>query len=257
MRAAALLLLCAGLAAQEAAPPIEANPNRPSFANPARTTQDGVAELELGPQRTTNPDGSSAEYVPTLLKLGLAPTLELRLGWNGPLRLDDGAGHAVSGPSDPSLGIQWNFARDAAGFDWAVGETHKFATASVEKGLGTGRADDTLTLLASRDFGPVHLDLNVLRSWLGRPAPDAGREGQWAGAAAFGWSLDDHWGLGAELYGIQATGQNPRILSTLWNLAYKVNPQLVLDAGVDRGLTREAPNSVFVGLTWAMGRFKR
>ena len=62
--------------------------------------------------------------------------------------------------------------------------------------------------------------------------------------------------LGAELYAVGGGEAGPRDLATLWNVAYQVSPRLVLDAGFDRGLNREAPRwNYFVGLTWGVGRF--
>ena len=69
------LMLSGFLRAEE--PPIEVNPNRPTFANPALTTQSGVAELEWGVQRSTFRDAGPSFGTPTLLKLGLAKDLEL------------------------------------------------------------------------------------------------------------------------------------------------------------------------------------
>jgi hypothetical protein len=51
---------------------------------------------------------------------------------------------------------------------------------------------------------------------------------------------------------------NERIVSNLWAVAYKVSKRLVLDAGVDVGLTQGAPRfTVFTGLTVGLGRFRK
>jgi len=51
--------------------PIQVNPNRPTFATPALTTQFGVMELESGVQHSDGRDGGERSWSPFLLKLGL------------------------------------------------------------------------------------------------------------------------------------------------------------------------------------------
>ena len=252
-----LALLAAALPmATLAAQDITVNPNRPSFANPATVTMPGVAELEWGLQRTLYTDGSRSDYQPTLLKLGLSEDFELRLGWNGWARNEDPSGAAVTGPTDPSFGFTWRlFRQDALGADLAISYTHKVPRASVLKGIGSGAPDDTLILLASKDFGKLHADLNALETFVG--VPGGGRLRQPAAALALTHPLEGSWSLGAELYAIGGGEAGPRIVSTLWNVAYQVSPRLVLDAGFDHGLNAEAPRwNYFVGLTWGVGRFR-
>ncbi|HJU83807.1 MAG TPA: hypothetical protein VJ600_06330 [Holophagaceae bacterium] len=247
----ALGLLGAALCAQD----ITVNPNRPSFANPATTTMPGVAELEFGLQRTLQPDGSRSDYQPTLLKLGLTEDFELRLGWNGWERDEDPSGAAVTGPTDPNFGFTWRLLRqEPFGADVALTYAHKLPRASVLKGIGSGAPDDTLGVLASKDFGPLHADFNVLETWVGQPG--AGRLRQPAAALALTHPLAGPWSMGAEVYAIGGGAAGPRTVSTLWNLAYQVSPRLVLDAGFDRGLNQDAPRwNCFAGLTWGIGRF--
>src|SRR2546422_4711453 len=91
--AAVAVVLPASLTAQS--PPLQVNPNRPTFATPALTTQVGVAELELGLQHSVARDEGGISWSPFLLKLGLLPRLELRLGGNGLLRQSQAGGSAT------------------------------------------------------------------------------------------------------------------------------------------------------------------
>ncbi len=254
--ALALAAALAGAAlAQDA--PIEVNPNRPTFATPARTTQSGVAELEWGVQRSTPRDGGSAFQTPTLLKLGVTPEFEVRISGNGWVRFAAPGAPSVSGLADVALGAQWCYLRGGPlGFDEAVQLTHKFPTADARRGLGTGVADDTLALFASRDFGAAHVDLNLLQSWLGVPrASDGGRVRSTVGTVSVSRTVTPAWSFGGELYGLGGSRFAERVVSTLWYVAYKPLSRLVLDAGVDIGLSDGAPRySVFTGLTWGIGR---
>jgi hypothetical protein len=250
------LTLALALGAQE--PPIEVNPNRPTFATPALTTQPGVAELEWGLQRSVLRDDSTAFGTPTLLKLGLMKDLELRLATTGYLRLAPAGGGAVTGLGDFNLGAQWCYLHDGLfGTDQAIQVSHTFPTAPSAQGLGNGAPIDTLLLLFSRDAGPYHVDVNVLESWIGlTPDLGGGRARQAAGTVSISRSLGEAWSVTGELYTLQGTPQNDRIVSNLWCVAYKVSKRLVLDGGVDLGLTHGAPRyTLFAGLTVGLARF--
>jgi len=253
------LALTSALALQAQEAPIEVNPNRPTFATPAATTQPGVAELEWGLQRSTFRDGGTSFSTPTLLKLGLMKDLEFRLAAPVLLRLRPTEGPTASGMGDLSLGAQWCYLHDGLlGMDQAVQLAHTFPTAPSAQGLGNGAPIDTLTLIFSKDAGPWHVDVNLLESWIGlRPDLGGGRASQTAGTVSITRNLSDQWSITGELYGLQATPMNDRIVSNLWAVAYKVSKRLVLDGGVDLGLSHGAPRyTLFTGLTVGLGRFR-
>ena len=260
MRIPLSLCLLFSLALRAEDPPIEVNPNRPTFATPALTTQPGAAELEFGLQRSTFRDDSTSFGTPTLLKLGLEKDLELRLASPGFQRLAPVGAATASGPGDFSLGAQWCYLHEGLfGMDHAVQLAHTFPTAPSAGGLGNGAPVDTLTLLFSRDAGPYHIDVNVLESWIGlRPDLGGGRAPQTAGTVSISRSLGDTWSVSGELYAIQATPVSAHLVDNLWAVACKVSKRLVLDAGVDLGLSHGAPRyTVFAGLTVGLGYFRK
>lgn len=253
----ACLFLSLTLRAEE--PPMEVNPNRPTFANPAHTTQSGQAELEWGGQQSLLRDGSSSFGTPTVLKLGMAKDMEIRLSTPGWLRLAATDVDTVSGPGDANLGVQWCYRHDGLfGMDQSIQLSHTFPTASAAKGLGNGAPIDTLMLLFSKDMGPHHLDVNLLQTWVGRaPEEGGGRIRQPALATSLSRSLTETWSVTGEIYAIGGTELNPRVVSNLWAVGYKVSSRLVLDAGLDLGLTRGAQKvSFFAGLTVGLARFR-
>lgn len=70
-------------------------------------------------------------------------------------------------------------------------------------------------------------------------------------------TLDAQWSLTAEVYWIGATSESPLVVSNLWAIGYKVSPRLVLDAGLDVGLSPGAQKlSLFAGLTVGMFRVR-
>jgi hypothetical protein len=252
------LLLPSAVRAQE--PPIQVNPNRPTFATPALTTQVGVAELEIGGQRSAGRDDERLWFTPFLVKVGLRKDLELRVGGNGFLWQTQPPAPAASGLGDTTLGAQWCYLRNGPlGVDEAVQLTLKAPTASAPRGLGSGEPDETLILLLSRDLGSFHADANLLATRLGRPAAEGGGGAfQPAATLSVSRTLDAQWSLTGEVYWIGATRENPIIVSNLWALGYKVSPRLVLDAGLDVGLSHGAQKlSLFTGLTVGMFRLRR
>jgi hypothetical protein len=260
MRCLVSAVLGFGLALRAEEPALEVNPNRPTFATPALTTQPGVAELEWGLQHSQFKDESKAFLTPALLKFGLAQDLEFRLGTNGFLRQADPSGGHVSGWGDATTAIQWCYLRDGAfGMAQAVQILHKFPTASAAKGLGSGAGDDLAMLLFSRDAGAQHFDINLLESWLGKaPEEGGGHVRQAAGTVSVSHGFGARWSLTGELYAVSGTAKNPRIVSNLWAVDYKVSSRMVLDCGVDLGLTHGAQRySLVAGLTVGLARFPR
>lgn len=255
-------ILCFALAAVAAAeePPIQVNPNRPTFATPALTTQVGAAELELGLQHSLARDAGSLSASPFLLKLGLLKRVELRIGGNGALLERQPDAPAVTGFGDLSVGGQWCYLpAGPLGVDQAVQVAWKVPTASASKGLGSGEPDRTLMVLLSRDVGAFHADGNLLATWLGRPAADGrGTAFQPAATLSVSRTLDDRWSATGELYWIGPTSENPRVVSNLWAIGCKLAPSLVLDAALDVGLSHGGQKISFLGgLTVGVGRFRR
>ena len=237
-------------------PPIQVNPNRPTFATPALTTQSGVAELEFGVAHSFF-DVGGLDSSPFLLKLGLAKRLELRIGGNGLLHATQPGEPSATGYGDTGLGLQWTFLPNGPlGIDEGIQVTWKFPTASASKALGSGEADVLVMLMLSRDIGAFHADFNLLNTWLGRKAP-LSRESQPAGSLSVSRTLSGPWSVTGEIYAIGGIAGSGAWVSNLWAVGYKVSPRLVLDGGVDIGLSHTAPKiSVFAGLTVGIARFR-
>jgi hypothetical protein len=251
----AFALVAATLRADE--PPIQVNPNRPTFSTPALTTQSGVAELEFGIARSTLQEGSLFSS-PFLLKLGLAKRLELRIGGNGLLHATAPGEPSATGYGDTTLGAQWTFLPNGPlGIDEGVQVTWKLPTAKASNGLGSGEGDLLVMLMLSRDFGPFHADLNLLNTWVGQAAPPS-REAQPAGSLSVSRALGPQWSVTSEIYSIRGVSGGDAVVSNLWAVGLKLSARLILDAGVDIGLTHAAPKITgFAGFTVGMARFRR
>jgi hypothetical protein len=75
--------------------------------------------------------------------------------------------------------------------------------------------------------------------------------------------LNHGFGLAGEGYGYtRLNEQAPAFASTMFGITYQINPRLVLDTGLDIGVTHDAPKRrVYIGITYAItnlfGRFSR
>lgn len=247
--------LCMGMASA-AEKEVAANPNRPSVSNPADLSATGYLEIEMGWTGAFRSSRYRSQHsVPFLAKLALNDRIQLRLDGVPLQQLRPEEGNRASGIGDWSPGAQWKFlnqteARPAMALAAAV----KLPVASARKGLGSGKADYTLTFLASKDVEPVHIDLNVAHTWLRRP--EGGFDRQWFGAVAASLPVADRWTLGGEIYGFSSPNpETPRILSTLWSLSYAYRPTVVFDIGVDVGLNRGAPDfAILAGMTVTLAK---
>jgi hypothetical protein len=255
---ASAILLSAGLSAQEA--PAEAaaatpNPARELFTTSAGVTEPGVAMLNLGFQSTYERDKSEARCFPSQLALGLTSWIDVRVAWSGLNTVKDPDGHSESGGGDPQIGSQLQFLRqDRAGLDLGLAYWHKLPRASVDKGIGSGKADDTLLATASRIDGPWQLDLNAGANWIGRQEGDGRvREGVVSLAVTRGLAPD--WSASLDTYAVAGTELGPRTVASILAVNWQVHPRLTVDLGVEAGLTRSAQRfAIDAGLVWRVGR---
>lgn len=253
----AAALLGTGLFAQDAPAGGEAcapKPARELFTTSAGVTDPGVVNLNAGFQESYGRDSSEARRYPTQLALGVSQWFDLRLAWSGPTTLKDAEG-SRSGGGDPLFGGQAQFLRqEAADLDLGLAYWHKLPRASVEKGIGTGRADDTVLLTASRTQGCWEFDLNAGANWLGRQeAPGAVRQGVVSLAVTRGFAPG--WSLSLDTFALAATERGPRSVTSIMALSRDLTPHLTADLGLEAGLTRSAERmAIDAGVIWRMGR---
>jgi hypothetical protein len=254
LRSAAAVLAVALLAIPGFADEAPPKPARELFTTAAGVTDPGVAQLNAGVQSSYGWDGSEARRFPSQLALGVCPWLDLRVAWSGPTTLKDPQGASRSGGGDPLFGGQAQFLRqDRAGLDLGLAYWHKLPRASVEKGIGTGKADDTLLLTASRGAGSWEFDLNAGANWLGREGGGGVRQGvvSLALTRAFG----PGWNLSLDTYALAATELGARSVTSILALTRDLGRDLTVDLGLEAGLTRGAERmSLDAGLVWRMGR---
>lgn len=255
---AIVLLFClalpVNLAAQcSSAPQVEirANPDRPTVADPADITEYGVLEVEYGWNHSWLGQQTHENDFGALVKFSLLCDLEIR--WSPDTWVSQG-GH--TGFGDNWVGAQYRFHRQRHRMPaMAASYMVKIPSASPSRGLGTGRVDQQIKFLASKDLGTTHFDFNVSALVIGRRA-SGGLDTAVESDLSFSHPLWKQLALTGEIYGDTRLNDSvPGFTSTLWGLTYALTPRFVVDAGLDTAVTPNAPfrKRLFMGFVYSLG----
>lgn len=248
------LAVPAPLAAQCPSTPqreIRANPNRPTVADPADITEYGVLEVEYGWNHSWLGQATHENDFGALLKFSTLCNLEIR--WSPDTVVSQGG---QRGFGDNWIGAQYRFYHQSHSMPtMAASYMVKIPSASSNRGLGTGRVDQQIKFLASKDVGATHFDFNASALVIGR---SAGRGHDTAAEIDLSFShlLWKPLALTGEVYGdTRLNGSVPGYSSTLWALTYTLTPRLVIDAGMDIAVTPSAPfrKRFVMGFVYSIG----
>lgn len=233
--------------------PRTALPERPTVATHAYTVAPAYVEVEAGAQ-VAAPSDQRIVLVPVLVKIGLAPSVQLDIA-PGYARARD---HDVvtSGMTDWSFGAKWHALNDVSVLgDFAVQAVLSVPTAPTRT-VGTGTTGVSLLGISSHQWNGYELDVNAgitARTGNGSRAPTFAT--MWTGSLAV--PLTARLGAAVELFGYPGTSGNagaPPAVGFLIGPTYAVTRWLVLDAGAMFNVSHQNGNSVYAGLTWNLGR---
>ncbi|MBE0599589.1 MAG: transporter [Desulfuromonadales bacterium] len=160
------------------------------------------------------------------------------------------------GLADLSVEAKWRFLEGSLG-SLALKPAISLPTGEEEKGLGNGRVSYGLTLIASREFEPVDLHLNLgyaINEFRLKADREDNRREIWHASLAAVRKLTDRIDLvgniGVERNGAHGDNRHPAFV--LGGLIYSVNETLALNFGVKAGLNRaETDLTVLAGLAWS------
>ena len=233
---------------------IVANPNRPTVADPADITQYGVLEVEYGYNHVMGLQRERDNNLVGLFKFAATCNFEIRWDTNTLMR-QSLSGATQTGFGDNALGFQYRFARQKRHVPaMAIGYSLTFPSASVSKGLGTGKYDHQIRLYVSKDIQGVHFDFNTAYFFLGRPS-SGGTDQNDEMNLAFSHPIYKKLQFTGEFYGDTYFNNGTTASANgLWALTYAVTPRLVIDAGIDHALTSSAlfRRNYFVGVTYSI-----
>ena len=245
----ALVLLTARDAAAVEPPDgsVKALPCRPTIACTADIVEPGAFEIEAG-MLFRRLDATGRQWTfPFLAKLTIARWLQLQVGSNGFTTLWNDAPRARYF-DDVSGGVKIH-ALDQGELVPAVAFSAALAVPTPHDQVGYAASYDALfTGYVTKDFGPLHADLNLgLTEWGVDGSPKAQ---EWV-ALAVSAPLPPPFGVMVESYYFSdAPPLGPQDGGFLFALSYTPRPWLVFDAGGDVGyFPSKRAFSAFVGMT--------
>jgi hypothetical protein len=237
---------------QSATDPLpEANPARPTVSTPATLPPVGYLQFETGTLNARiSPEFSTRLGINQVTKLALTPRFELFVQTEPYVHSRNGAEKAVH-PGEVFAGAQ---AVLVSGHDsWptvAVSYVRRlYESPAPELDLGTFR--QSLVLLASTDLGGFHFDGNLIATEQTRGGV---RRAQNAQTLSISHPLKKIT-IGGEVWHFSQPFLTSNTVGVLWEVSYPLRRNLILDVGVDRGLTNTSTHwEVFGGFTYLLPR---
>ncbi|HEY5054887.1 MAG TPA: hypothetical protein VII58_01930 [Acidobacteriaceae bacterium] len=254
-------LLCAALPCAQSLPAQlsanapqapQANPGRPTVSTPATLTPVGYLQFENGGlYAASSPNASASFGINQVTKLAVVSRLQLLLV-SQPFGYGSGtSGGELSGshPGDILTGAQ-AVALPGRGYRPTVslsylGRVYQGSAPDVD----IGSASQTALLLVSDDLAGLHFDINAIV---------AEQPGDRIRRAQFGQTLSVSRALGrytiaGELWHFTQPLTGGNCAGSLWALSYNLRPNLVLDTGLNRGLTSTSTQwEGFAGFTYLL-----
>lgn len=174
--------------------------DRPDFTETAAVVPVGRRQVEAGETFGREDGVTSLTLGETLLRIGVARRVELRIATNS-YALSRQGSDILAGFEDASVGAKVAVFEEASG--WRP-QLAVIAAASLPTGAPTfsaGRVLPEVKLLAAWDLTD-RLSLGTNWNW-SREADDDGTHDQFAASASFGYGLTERWGLYAEAFGFR------------------------------------------------------
>jgi hypothetical protein len=230
----------------------EANPGRPTVSTPATLTPVGYLQFENGGlYADSSPEFATRFGINQVTKFTVAPRLQL-LALSEPLVHATGVtADSLSGnrPGEVFAGLQ-TVVLQGEGHEPTVSLSYirrLYESPAPEIDIGTFR--QSALFLVSDDLAGFHFDINGIFS---EQAEGTVRRGQ------FGQTLSVSHPLGlftiaGEIWHFTQPLTNGNAVGNLWALSYPIRKNLVVDAGVNHGLTSTSTQwEGFAGFTYVL-----
>jgi hypothetical protein len=240
--------------AQEAEGELRVYPCRPTISCSADIVPAGVLEIELGyAARRVRPDGFF-HLQPLLVKLTVLRWLQAQLGTNGYVFTSGDVSRSLQYVDDVSLGLKTRFVEQT--------DVRPSLAVSAALSIPTPYRNDTFPFAydasfwayASKDYGPVHLDLNGgVNLW---QFDISQRSVQPFVSLASTFELPHGMGTMAEAYWFDDGGPIAlRDAGVLLAASYAPSRRVLFDAGIDWSLVPTTRTyTLFVGATFIAAR---
>jgi hypothetical protein len=108
-------------------------------------------------------------------------------------------------------------------------------------------------ILASKDFGPHHFDINETVQWVVRPGTGGFDRNRFT-ALAYSHGIRGKWSMTAEFAGFSWTNAaNPATMTVMGAAVYSASSRLILDSGIYAAAYGQLPRvTLFAGVTYSI-----
>jgi hypothetical protein len=228
----------------------DANPGRPTVSTPATLTPVGYLQFETGVLGAEHsPDLPNQVSFNEVMKFSVHKRLELLLQTQ-PFAHSDLGDVRSNDTGDISAGLQAVL----------LPGTKKRPTVSVSyfrrvfggtaPDLDIGSNRQSAIFLVSTDIAKFHIDTNAL---FNEQIGDARHRAQFGQTLSIAHGLPHKFGVGGELWHFTQPFQNGHAAGFLFAPTYTAKPNLVFDAGFNRGLTSTSTRwEFFMGFTYLL-----
>jgi hypothetical protein len=228
----------------------QANPGRPTVSTPATLTPVGYLQFEtgyLGAWRS--PEFSSQSSFNEVVKFSMTRRLEL-LVLAEPFahsRVDLMRGNDAGGVA---VGVQGEV-HHGEGIRPTIALSYiRSVYGGNAPDLDLGSPTNGILLLVSADVKDFHVDSNFA---FNEVADQAVRRGQFGQTLSISHSLLKGFGISGEIWRFTQPFRHGNAVGNLWALNYNMQKNLVLDGGVQFGLTNTSTQrEVFIGFTYLL-----
>jgi hypothetical protein len=236
----------AGAAASEAV----ANPGRPTISTPATLTPVGYLQFENGLLGAWHSPEVTTEWgFNETAKLAVTPRLQL-LAVTEPVTRSKIAGQLSTDPGGIALGGQVVLHSGEKTNPTVSASYFRQVYGGSAPDIDIGSAVDSVLLLASADVWGFHYDTNAIFS---RMTQNAVSRPQFAQTLSISHPVTASLSVTGELWHFTQPFLHGRAVGNLWALGYTQKPNLVWDAGFDRGLTSTSTRwEAFAGFTYLL-----
>ncbi len=238
-----------GVLAQSADEPA-ANPGRPTVSTPATLTPVGYLQFETGMLGATeSPEFSSQYSLVETTKLTVAPRLQF-LASDQPVVRSAVDNIAANATGDVLLGAQAVLLPgEGAKPTFALSYFRRVYSGDAPD-LDFGTPSNSLILLASADVKGFHYDANALFNEL---VDGSVRRAQFGQTLSVSHDLTGKFSVSGEIWHFTQPFLRGHAIGNLWAVGYTARPDLVFDAGFDRGLTSTSTQwEAFAGFTYLL-----
>jgi hypothetical protein len=227
----------------------EANPGRPTVSTPATLTPVGYLQFENGVLFAEDSTEFSKRIgVGQVTKLSVLPRLELFLQ-SEPLAISQSKDQTAVHEGEVFAGVQSVlFVGDESRPTVSISYVRRIHT-SVAPELDVGTFRQSTSILLSEDLHGFHFDANGI---LAEQVQGTVRRAQFGQTLSISHPLGK-FTISGEIWHFSQPFEKGNTVGNLWAVSYSLRKNLVVDGGLDHGLTNTSTRwEAFVGFTYLL-----